>query len=241
MKEVLASKWFTYAVIGGLVILLLAIKSCGNSQISELRGKNELLQEQVDKAKVNITLAEAQREQRRDSTNNENLKRDSIILSLKSKVSFSEQKVKTVTTEWNAYKASQKTKTTEENAAEIESIFGNNSISIIGESLQISNTMPSKILETYYDMEYYRKINGYKDMQLLTKDSIYNTVYVQLTSTKQLLFEAEKSIDSYKELSLIQEEFSKSLTKENKKLTNKNKYLFPAGVVLGILTGLIIN
>lgn len=235
--------------VGIVVIVVICLtlffmaKSCNRQQLDELHGKNEALKEQVKKAQDGTAVIEKDRIRLRDSIKLEDIKKEERIKSLTQIAEKSKNKVKELEQQNSEAKKKIRNMNLVEVANTLNSNYGSKDATATSNSVDIKGSMPYLVLETISDANTAQDIIKEKDAQISAKDSVIVVKDEQLKSSSVLLFSAEKSLNSYKEVSQLQSKLTESLEKENRKIRRQNtfnKILIPlagaAGIFIGVKT-----
>lgn len=235
------------SIIIGIIFLLIiffATKSCNKRQLDELHGKNEVLKEQVKKAQDGTAVIEKDRIRLKDSIKLEDIKKEERIKSLSEIAEKSKNKVKELEQQNSEAKKKIRNMNLVEVANTLNSNYGSKDATATSNSLDIKGSMPYLVLETISDANTAQYVIKEKDVQLGVKDSVILVKEQQLKSSSVLLFSAEKSLNSYKEVTQLQSELTESLEKENRKIRRQsklNKILIPLASAAGLYIGVKTN
>lgn len=226
-----------------LVIIFFAARSCNNQAVAELRGKNEEKAKMIKILKDATEVFEANRLKEKDSIRLENIKKEKQLKEFKEKELASQDRIKFLERDAKKHKAVIKNMSLEAVASELNTIYGGKNAIANGNEISIKQYLPYQLLETVVDKDLAENKIKEKDIQLTIKDSVILVKDQQLKASGLSLFSAEKSLNSYKEVSQLQSELTKSLEKENRKIRRQNtfnKILIPlagaAGIFIGVKT-----
>lgn len=238
MEEIVQRYKYLLAGIVGL-ILFFSVRGCVNKQsdiLADLKAKSE----QVEKLKDGLAVGEKNRLRQRDSINIENDKKEKYILSLKDRISESENKVSSLETEAKTAKEKIKNFSYVESAKEFNSIYKTNNAEAVNTGVNLKNNLPNLVLETISDANFAQDIIKEKNKQLFAKDTIIQNKDSQLKNSSVLLVSAEKNLEASRQLNGLQTDLNNDLEKQNKNLKHKNtwnKILVPIAAVIGIVIG----
>lgn len=241
MKEFLI-KNKTSIIIGVIFILIIffAVRSCSDRQLAELRGKNEEKAKIIEKLKDGVRVYEEDRLRLKDSINLENIKKEKTLKEFKQKELASKERIKYLEKDALKEKAVISNMSLNNVASQLNNIYGGNNAKPLENSIDIRGFLPYQLLNTVVDKNLAENTLKEKDMQLGLKDSVILVKDEQLKNSSLNLFSAEKSLNSYKEISELQTELTKSLEKENRKRRRQNtfnKILIPIAGAAGLYTG----
>lgn len=231
------------SIIIGIIFLLIiffTLKSCNRQVLDELHGKNETLKEQVKKAQDGTAVIEKERIRLKDSIRVEDIKRKEEQKQLKEKALLSEDRVKKLEEENKKAKSKIKNLSLIQVAEELNNNYGTKDATATYNSVDIKGSTPYLILETISDANSAQEVIKEKDVQLSVKDSLNSSLEEDKKALSLNLFSAEKSLNSYKEVSQLQSELTKSLEKENRKIRRQNtfnKILIPIAGAVGVFIG----
>lgn len=229
-------------VIAGVVaiIIFLSVRSCVEKQRAVANAMVKVAQEKVDKALDGTAVAEREKARLRDSIRLEDIKKRAKLKELQDKQIASEEKVKTLEKETQKAKDQVKNMNLVQVAQSLNQIYGGNNATATSNSVDAKGNLPYQLVETALDNSSAKDIIKEKDLQLKGKDSTIVIKNQQLKDASLSIFSAEKTADTYKELSGLQTELNKNLEKENKKLRTKSlidKIIIPVAAVAGFLIG----
>lgn len=229
-------------VIAGVIGLLIffSVRSCVEKQRVVANAMVKSLEKQVEKAKDGTQVALQEQARLKDSIKLEDIKKKEKLKEFAEKQLASEEKVKLL--ELEAKKAKQQVKNMNlvQVAQSLNEIYGGNNAVATSNSVDTRGSLPYQLVETAIEVNSVQDIVKEKDKQITVKDSVIYIKDQQLKDSSLNLFSAEKTVNSYRELSGLQTELNKNLEKENSKLRTKswlNKMMVPVGVAIGILIG----
>ncbi len=240
MNEIV-NKYKNYLLIGVVILsVFFAAKSCNASKVDQLNGENKVLKKQVEVMKDGARVEETNRLKQKDSIRLENIKKEAKIKALAEIATKSENKVRELQASNTEKKKVIKNLSLAGVAQELNTVYNRQEATATSNSVDIKGSMPYLILETVADANTASQIIKEKDVQIGAKDSVITVKNDQMKGLSLNLFSAEKSLDSYKELSQLQTDLNKNLEKENSKLRTKNwfeKALIPVAAVAGFWIG----
>ena len=239
MKEIV-NKYKWPALIIVLVLIFFGVKSCVNNQQKFQAGKNEVLKEQVKKLQDGVKVFELDRLRVRDSIRQENEKKERLINEFQKKAKDSEKKVIALQESNKKQKEVIRNKNLVEVAEALNENYNSKDAVATPNSVDVRPPMTYQILETIADANTAQDIIKEKDVQISSKDSVVNLKDQQLRDKDITLKATEKSLDSYKELNVLQTNLNNGLEKENSKLKTKSwleKALIPVSVGVGFWLG----
>jgi len=240
MKEVINKyKWWVIGAVVALIVLFSA-RSCNSKKADQIHGENKILKEQVQILKDGLVATEKARFRQKDSIRLENAKAEARIKELKKSAEKSENKVKELQALNTKKKTEIKNLSLQGVAEELNTVYGGKNATATSNSIDIKSSLPYQILETVSDANTASEVIKEKDNQLTIKDSVIVSKDKQIKNSSVLLFSAEKSLNSYKEVNQLQTNLNKNLELENDKLRTKswwNKVLIPVGIAAGIFAG----
>jgi len=239
VKEIV-NKYKWPALIIVLVLIFFGVKSCVNNQQKFQAGKNEVLKEQVKKLQDGVKVFELDRLRVRDSIRQENEKKERLINEFQKKAKDSEKKVIALQESNKKQKEVIRNKNLVEVAEALNENYNSKDAVATPNSVDVRPPMTYQILETIADANTAQDIIKEKDVQISSKDSVVNLKDQQLRDKDITLKATEKSLDSYKELNVLQTNLNNGLEKENSKLKTKSwleKALIPVSVGVGFWLG----
>lgn len=226
----------------GIICLLVffGVKSCVNNQQKFEAGKNQVLKEQVKKLQDGVKVFDNTVIKLKDSIKAEDIRKQNQINEFQQKAKDSEKKVLALQESNKKQKELIRNKNLVEVAEALNENYSSKDAVATFNSVDVKPPMTYQILETIADANTAQDIIKEKDMQLASKDSVVNFKDSQLKNKDISLKATEKSLDSYKELNVLQTNLNNGLEKENSKLKTKSwleKALIPVSVGIGFWLG----
>ena len=239
MKEIVNKcKWIALGIF--LVLVFFFVKSRLNDQSKFQAGKNEATKEQAKKLQDGVKVMNEALIILIDSIRQENEKKERLINEFQKKAKDSEKKVLALQESNKKQKEVIRNKNLVEVAEALNENYGSKDAIATPNSVDVRPPMTYQILETIADANTAQDIIKEKDLQLASKDSVVNLKDEQLRDKDISLKTTEKSLDSYKELNVLQTNLNNGLEKENSKLKTKSwleKALIPVSVGVGFWLG----
>jgi len=239
VKEIVNKyRWPALGVV--LVLIFFGVKSCVNNQQKFQAGKNEATKEQAKKLQDGVKVMNEALIILIDSIRKENDKKERLINEFQKKAKDSEKKVIALQESNKKQKEVIRNKNLVEVAEALNGNYGSKDAIATPNSVDIKPPMTYQILETIADANTAQDIIKEKDVQLSSKDSVVNLKDQQIRDKDISLKATEKSLDSYKELNVLQTNLNNGLEKENSKLKTKSwleKALIPVSVGVGFWLG----
>lgn len=239
MKEIINKyKWPALGIV--LVLIFFGVKSCVSNQQKFQAGKNDALKDQVEKLKDGVKTIDKTLQILRDSIKAEDIRKQNQINEFQQKAKDSEKKVIALQESNKKQKELIRNKNLVEVAEALNENYGSKDAVATPNSVDVKPPMTYQILETIADANTAQDIIKEKDVQLAYKDSVVNLKDEQLRDKDISLKVTEKSLDSYKELNVLQTNLNNGLEKENSKLKTKSwleKALIPVSVGVGFWLG----
>lgn len=238
-KQIISEYKYLLAGIATLSIFF-SVRSCVNTQSNFLQGKIASLEEQVDKGKDGLKVAETERLRLKDSIRLEDIKAKEKLKNLQEQKTASEDRVKLL--ELEAKKAKDKVKDMNlvQVAQSLNEIYGGNNAIATSNSVETKNSLPYQLVETAIEANSAKDIIKEKNQQLVNRDSVISVKDSQLKNSALSLSSAEKSLEASRELNQLQTNLNNDLEKQNKKLKTKNffdKIIIPLAAVAGYFIG----
>ena len=232
----------TKKIIAGVVLailLILVLQQCNNNY-QQLKGEYSVLKEQYSTKKDEALKSEEKRLKEKDSL----IKRNQILKDLKDKstktVIALEQKVKDRELQNKKELEKVKNLSLTQVAQKIDSVYNTNQAVATNTSVNLSGSLPNKVLSTIYEANSFKDVVVDKDSIILEQRGIIKFSNDENKNLSILAFSAENQIKKQNELQEIGEKNIKNLEKQNKKLRIKStltKILIPIGFVGGVYLG----
>ena len=229
----------TKKVIAGVVlalILILVLQQCNNNKYQQLKGEYGVLKEQYSTKKDEVLKSEEKRLKEKDSL----IKRNKILKDLKEKsnktVIILEQKVKDRESQNKKELEKVKNLSLIQVAQKIDSVYNTKQAVATNTSVNLSGSLPNKVLYTIYENNDCKKTVLDKNNIILEQRKTINYSNEQIENTSFSLMLAEFQIREQEKLQEIGEKNIKNLEKQNKKLKTKStltKILIPIIFVAG--------
>ena len=239
MNEIINKyRWPALGIV--LVLIFFGVKSCVNNQQKFQAGKNDALKDQVEKLKDGVKTIDKTLQILRDSIKAEDIRKQKQINEFQQKAKDSEKKVIALQESNKKQKELIRNKNLVEVAEALNENYNSKDAVATANSVDVKPPMTYQILETIADANTAQDIIKEKDVQLSSKDSVVNLKDEQLRDKDISLKATEKSLDSYKELNVLQTNLNNGLEKENSKLKTKSwleKALIPVSVGVGFWLG----
>lgn len=221
-----------------VIVFLLFFAKCQSDSLARLKGEETVLREQIKTAEDGLAVFEENRLREKDSLTTENDKKEKEIERLKKEAEDSQLAVAKIKNQLKKDKKRIKNMSYKEVAKDLNKIYKTDSVIATETSVNMSDSIPQKVLSDVVEKDALQKEVAEKDKQLESKDNtIVELEDINFNQTTMLI-SAEEQIKKEKENSELKDKLNENLTKQVKK-PRVGQILI--GVAAGVIGTLLIT